>query len=257
VDATAEDVMSTRTRRVQSFLGMVEAIEEVSGCIFRGVTDKIFPLIPKIGRILKYSESTFLTRLEREALEHFVSHAEPWLSWRPQYDWEWLALAQHHGAPTRLLDWTRNPLVAAFFACDSNWDVDGAIYCVSVTEFEYNPSWLLNTDPFAISVPVLIEPRRFSPRMAAQASMLVACPRPNYPLNARTAKIVVPAAMKADFLRRLEQLGVTHGGLFPGLDGVAGEVWADLRMKGAHGVAKIFDERVGGSLSVPHWNDEP
>ena len=46
--------------------------------------------------------------------------------------WEWLTVAQHHGLPTRMLDWTHNPLIAAHFVTDRPEDlcVDGAIWCV-------------------------------------------------------------------------------------------------------------------------------
>ena len=46
--------------------------------------------------------------------------------------WEWLTVAQHHGLPTRLLDWTHNPMIAAHFVTDRPEDLcaDGAIWCV-------------------------------------------------------------------------------------------------------------------------------
>ena len=80
--------------------------------LFRGQRED-WPLLPKLARLthvgdILSAEHEMFATFRREA----VADAEP----VPDNDWDWLALAQHHGLPTRLIDWTMNPLAAAWFA---------------------------------------------------------------------------------------------------------------------------------------------
>jgi FRG domain. len=92
--------------------------------IFRGVSNSQYELITTFGRaklaMKQYVDKGVVSfqiedgNSEFEALREFKRKSLPYLNYTPLNDWEWLALAQHHGLPTRLLDWSFNPLVAVF-----------------------------------------------------------------------------------------------------------------------------------------------
>lgn len=86
-----------------------------SSWVFRGLGDAGFALTPGAGRIRNYSLA-----LERTSLEIFERRATEFINADRLSEWDKMAIAQHHGLPTRLLDWTTNPIIAAFFAVSSN-----------------------------------------------------------------------------------------------------------------------------------------
>ena len=205
---------------IESFAKFHEVIESFGKrtVVYRGVRKESYRLIPKVGRHPGQSLAS-IWKIELEALRLFKERAVPFLDCTPANDWEWLAIAQHHGLPTRLMDWTRNPLVAAYFAVENENDGDSIVYAFERSGFIDTVSL---PDPFEIDSVGRFIPRHITARIAAQAGLFTIHPNPLEPFCSETiTKLVIKQPFRKMLKFTLHQFGVHRASMFPGLDGLA------------------------------------
>jgi len=191
--------------------------------IYRGVSDKSFDLIPSLGRIeneelSKMDDATiisFLDLREKEMLDLFKSKSIPYLNYNPNTYYEWLVLAQHHGVPTRLLDWSTNCLVALYFAINGAYDKDGALYFYETPgNIHFEESLLFHKDS-------VLRPKHIDFRIINQCSVFTIHSMPHKPLrHERLKKFIIPSHCKKQFEIDISRLGINREILFPGLDSI-------------------------------------
>lgn len=207
---------------IAGFIDMIAA-QPAGQWLYRGQSDAMWMLECSVNRERFRTLRGTLDRAtyERRLLQQFKLRAMPHISMVPRTDWEWLALAQHHGLPTRLLDWTTNPLVALFFAVASNDGLRDARVIAYKHDFppidtEDQPS------PFAIERTELYEPPHIADRMIVQGSVFTAEPAeiPEGGFGEVDYYDVAAPATK-DIVHELEKFGISRSTLFPGLDGIA------------------------------------
>lgn len=224
------------TATISSFTGFHRIIEENRAAMYRGVSNASFELIPKVGRGWKMSKK-FLKHTEKSLLKEFKIKARRHIPSTPPTDLEWLAICQHYGASTRLLDWTKNPLVALYFASKGHPHRNGAVYI----SFGLNPAGKNEyKNPFDIENNYLWEPEHITERFSTQSGIFTLSADPRKPIYERVFfKIIVRSSSKDRILASLLMYGVNQANLFPGLSGIAQFVNREVDE-----YAKINDEEI-------------
>lgn len=186
--------------------------------IFRGCGSPRYQLIPSVGRSPAYQ----LTH-ERRLFRAFQKSAGHYLDAIPASEWDWLALAQHYGLPTRMLDWTTNPLVALFFAVSSGpEDEDAIVYAYAVPDEQVIDSENFN-DPFGIDKVGFLLPDRSARRIVSQRGLFSVHPEPDKawkPTNLSEDQFTVPSKLRLRFRSRLSTLGVDNTHIFGDIAGL-------------------------------------
>ena len=152
--------------------------------VFRGHRDNCRELQPKIGRkeIGRFQNEYKLSK-EKALLREFQHWAVQHTSRNPLDEWEWLSLAQHHGLPTRLLDWTRNPLIAAFFACEEDHDKDGNVIAINAANVGYITEEEGRISPFSITRAKMVLGKPLFGRIINQHGLFSVHSKPDESLN--------------------------------------------------------------------------
>lgn len=236
---------------IESWEQFVRMTGELDGWAFRGQRNAAWPLISSLSRHLRsFVPPEYWLEREKRSIRVFRRKAHNYLT-DPQVledPLRCLALMQHHGAPTRLLDFTKSPFVAAYFALERStewsavfalntpaiWDL-APIAFPELTRDEVDPRDPLRFLRYFTGSPNTVvwtgEPNQLDRRLVAQSGMFVLPGALDDTIDALLdgyesphpliLKYALAPEMRLAGMRELYRMNITYATLFPDLDGLA------------------------------------
>jgi truncated hemoglobin YjbI len=215
--------------------------------LYRGHADgHRWPLTPGLGRLAGPSSMLSLGRfgswneLEDYILTRFQRHAAQYLRNLPSTKIDWLVLGQHHGLPTRLLDWSENPLVALYFALERNLETESSVWVMEPRYVYSIDIDFENINHIEVYFPKAIDERIVSQKGCFSVQPLPKGCCPFVPIDenqelineglSKLSRIVIPNCrhIKARMMSQINRLGVDGNFIYPGLDGLGRQITTDI-----------------------------
>ncbi len=215
---------------VHEYVKIVEGNKPIQ--FYRGVSKSSYSLLSSLGRLKHIHSNSNILVFERDALYKFKTQVMSYGSYSHISILDLLLLAQHHGLPTRLMDWTTNPLVALFFSVRNlDKSEDGCVYILKSDRkaldnyISDNIIGNNNYDNFCGEKRpfVLCIGNSITPRVNAQSGVFTVHYKPFKVIDESfiDKKIIILKENKINIYSSLEKLGVHEHSLFPSLEGLA------------------------------------
>jgi hypothetical protein len=226
-------IYSKKSSSFEDYLKFVNKVKQFSidkgyHLLLRG-QKRDYELTPSLYRF-NYTSANDILELEQEFMNDFFEKGHSLINENNLTDIEKISICQHHGLPTRLLDWTDNPLIALWFACSEPNKYPknkGIIWCYFVDPINIVSGNSIN--PFAIKKTVVYRPKNITERIQAQsgsftihpfikeASLISRKMKEQIPL----IKISLNADKKTECVTKLNYVNINDYTVMKDLDGLA------------------------------------
>lgn len=217
---------------IQSYVKLVLENARKGKYVYRGHASYKWPLKSSIGRNKNYTKD-----LEKEVFLRFKQNYYSYTIERPESDMDLLFLGQHYGLPTRLLDFTFNPMIALYFACEGEEKLDGRVYVKSMEKMLLMDADSNTQMPHSIEEVLSIQNARFvvpnytDARYKNQKALFLLSDKPTSPFDFVTDSYIIKKENKEQILCDLANLGYDKTLVYPLLDSLCADIKKELGLK--------------------------